>query len=233
MRFFIVFHPVRQGDLPRQILCLCGCREERGHTSLFISVFGASRVASYLFTHGTASEPMLSDSCEDDSIAAHVAYQPCEGKSPRRQFVTKPDSSAHKNDKAQTVFPLDDTNCLQERPNLGIPSWQGGTEMWQLTVVRWFSWSRLLPSSQPISLLRVGTTTAALKTKPTAPSYLYMPQWKMRREGKRIFSVDNTFICYCFLLFLQSLARYCGALRIPRGRSCAAKPLVPIGSLEL
>lgn len=95
---------------------------KRPHTSLLISVFGASRVASYFFTHGTVSEPMLSDSCEDDSIAAHAAYQPRSGKSPRRQYVTKPDSSVRKNDKAQTVFPLDDTNRPREGPDPGMPS---------------------------------------------------------------------------------------------------------------
>lgn len=142
---------------------------------------------------------MLSDSCEDDSIAAHAAYQQSSGKNPRRQYVTEADSSLRRDDKAQTVFPSWWHWPSSRTSQTWHPVMTGGAGDIPADCAKLVFWSWPPPSSQPISLVRVGPTEAAAIYNKTNNSEL--------PSQATVQPPDNAlFFFWCVFAFLQKFS---------------------------
>lgn len=78
--------------------------------------------------------------------------------------------------------------------------------------------------------IKIWNNSSGVKSKTNSSELPIHGDEKMRSETEREgFSQWTTrlfvvVVVFSFLLFLQSLVRYCGALQIPRGCRCAAKP---------
>lgn len=107
------FYPVRQGNLPRLILCVYAWQRERQSFSVYFCVAFISHLSRInpWDSGRIVPQPMKSDSWENNSIVAPVVYPPCYEKA-----MAAACSTAH-------IIMSEITNIVQ---SIFSPDWTGG-----------------------------------------------------------------------------------------------------------